>query len=97
MDRYKPGYMGKIIPADDPVKMTDFVENKYNAFTNFYDVCKEVSDKINEIKVVETSSLPSDTLSIKVITDTHTISSIQDKCKTDPKITVSDFVITAKG
>ena len=99
MDRYKPGYMGKIIPADDPIKLTDFVENKYNAFSKFYDACKEVSDKISEIKMVDnpTSTSTSDTLSVKITTDTHTIASIQESCKADPTITVSDYVITAKG
>lgn len=89
--------MGKIIPADDPVKLTDFIEKKYDAFNKVYDACKEVSEKIDGLKMADSPLSSVDTLSVKITTDTHTLSSIQEACKTDPNITVSDGVITAKG
>ena len=46
MDRYKPEYLGKVIPADDATKMYDFVKNKSDMFNDIYDACKENSECI---------------------------------------------------
>ena len=50
MEKYKPGYLGKVIPADNPSKLTDFVTNQYDAFSKIYDTCKNQSENISDIK-----------------------------------------------
>ncbi len=94
MERYKPGYMGKVIPADDPAKLTDFVTNKYDAFSKVYDACKNSSDKIKDVTSVETASGSSE-FCMKISTDSATIKSIIEN-KKDDCVSVQGDVIMAK-
>ena len=63
MNKYKPEYLGKVIPAEDPLKMTDMLQNKFEQFSSIYDTCKDMSTNISDIKVVDTSP---DLLSVKI-------------------------------
>lgn len=98
MEKYKPGYLGKCIPADDPPKLTDFVVNKYDAFSKVYDACKDQSERINDIKVVDSGNNSPDTLSVKISTnDDSVVDNIKEAVKDDDSVTVKDDVITAKS
>lgn len=94
MNQYKPEYMGKVIPADDPVKMTNFMSKQYDSFSKIYDVCKNESVNINNIKVVDTNS--NDSFSVKISAAKETISNIIQKAANSPTLSVSGDVITAK-
>lgn len=97
MDQYKPLYLGKAIPADDPSKMTDFVSNKYNAFSIIYDACKEKSSEISDIKVVDNIGNSADTLSIQVSCSKDTMDYIKEATKDNGSVSIKNDVITAKG
>ena len=56
MEKYKPEYLGKVIPVDNPSKMTNFVENQYDSFSKMYEVCKDQSSNISDIKPVDNGS-----------------------------------------
>lgn len=92
MNRYKPEYLGKIIPADDPVKMTDMLQNKFDQFSSIYDTCKDVSSSISDIKLVNTSP---DSLSVKISTDMGTISDIIERSN-QTGVEINGDIITAK-
>ena len=94
MDKYKPGYMGKVLPADDPSKLTDFVSNKYDAFSKAYDACKESSDKIKDVSAVNNNS--TDSFSMKLSTGSDTMEAIKAN-NTNPDVTITGDVITAKA
>ena len=94
MNQYKPEYMGKVIPADDPVKMTNFMSKQYDSFSKIYDVCKDESVNINDIKVVDTNS--NDSFSVKISAAKETISNIIQQAANSPTLSVSGDVITAK-
>ena len=95
MNKYKPEYLGKVIPVNDPAKITDFVENKYDAFTKVYEACKEQSEKITDIKPVNQDS--SNSLSVQIITDSNTIADIQESNKNNESLTIQDTIITAEA
>ena len=95
MEMYKPGFMGKVIPADDPVKLTDFVTNKYDSFSNCYDAIKENSDKINSISSVPCTENSSE-FGMKINSDSDTISVIQDRVSNNPSISMIGDIITSK-
>lgn len=96
MDMYKPGYMGKVMPADDPAKLTDFVTNKYESFSACYDAVKDKSDKINDIAPVSTPN--GDTsFSMKVSTDSTTASEIQKGLENNTSVTMNGDTITANS
>lgn len=95
MNKYKPEYLGKVIPVNDPAKITDFVENKYDAFTKVYEACKEQSEKITDIKPIDQNSANS--LSVQIIADSNTIANIQESNKDDESLTIQDTVITAEA
>lgn len=97
MDKYKPTYLGKVIPADNQAKMTEFVTNKYDAFTKVYDACKEQSENITDIKTVETSNEDPNSLSVKLSTDNETMEAIKENTKSDDTVTVNADVITANS
>jgi len=97
MDQYKPGWMGKVMPVDNPSKLTDFVKNKYDAFSKVYDACKGKSEQISDVKAVEQSGSDSDTLSVKITADKEVVDAVKDSVKDDPSISVKNDVITAKG
>lgn len=97
MENYKPGWMGKVMPVDNPSKLTDFVKNKYDAFSKVYDTCKDQSAQISDIKTVESGSGDSETLSVKISADKETVDAIKETAKDDPSISVKGDVVTAKG
>ena len=95
MNRYKPEYLGKVIPVDNPGKLTDFVTNKYDSFSKVYDACKNHSEKIDNIKAVESEGTNETLISIKVSTDMETMEIIRKAIGTDNSISIKDDVITA--
>lgn len=97
MEQYKPGYLGKVIPADDPSKLTDFLTNKYDPFNKIYDACKGQSAQIADVKPVDTGSSDSSSLSVKVSADKETIEKIKEAAAGDNTVTVNNDVVTAKG
>lgn len=90
MEKYKPGYLGKVLPVDNQNKMTDFVANKYDAFSKVYDTCKTSSENIKDIKSVETSD---NSFSVKVSTDSETMQCIKENNK-DESVNISGDTIT---
>lgn len=85
--------MGKVIPADDPVKLTEFVTNKYEAFSKVYETCKSQSENIKDISVVETSE--SNSLSVKVQADEEVMTKIKETA--NEGVNVTGNVVTAKS
>lgn len=96
MDKYKPGYLGRVLPADDPSKLTDFVTNKYDAFSKVYDACKDQSENITDLKVVETDNVDTETLSVKISASEEAINTIKETTSSDESVTIENDVITAK-
>lgn len=92
MNKYKPEYLGKVIPAEDTVKMTDMLQNKFEQFSNIYDTLKDMSTDINDIKLVDTSS---DLLSVKISTDMGTITELQKKAA-ETGVNINGDIVTAK-
>lgn len=95
MNKYKPEYLGKVIPADNPGKLTDFVTNKYDSFSKVYDACKDHSEKIDDIKAVESEGSNETSISIKISTDAETVETIKKAIGTDSSINIKGDVITA--
>lgn len=95
MNKYKPEYLGKVIPADNPSKLTDFVTNQYDSFSKVYEVCKDQSEKIKDIKVVESDNDPTNALKVKISGEKEVIDKIKEKSKDG--IIVEDDVITVTG
>lgn len=93
MKKYKPQFLGKVIPADDSEKLTDFVTNKYDAFSKIYDVCKDQSEKITDIKSIDSNEK---SLSVKVSTDKESMDKIKESSSNNDSITINNDVITAK-
>lgn len=91
MNQYKPEFMGKVIPADDPNKLSEFCTTKYDAFTKVYDACKSNAESIKDISVVETSS--PDTIAIKVTADSNVIETI----KQNESVNVVGNVVSASS
>lgn len=96
MNAYKPEHLGKVIPANDQSKLTDFVTNKFDAFSSIFNTVKDCSDKITDLKTVETGG-DSSSLSIKITTDRHTVELISEKIKDSESVKMSGDVITAGG
>ncbi len=96
MDKYKPGYLGKVIPADNPAKLTEFVTKKFDSFSAIYDACKDQSEKISDVKPVDTGSSDPSSLSVKVSADKETVEKIKEAAAGDESVTVQNDVITAK-
>ena len=92
MDRYKPEYLGKVIPAEDTSKLGEFAANAFDAFTSIYDVCKEHSSMIDDIKRVNEADAK---LSVKIVTDLNTLDLIKSDAKSRENIQISGDVITA--
>lgn len=97
MEQYKPEYLGKVIPANDPAKLTEFCTSQYDAFTVVYDACKDKSSQISDIKVVETESSSPDSLSVKVTADPGTVDTIKQATKDNLNISIKGDIITAKS
>ena len=90
---YKPEFLGKVMPVNDTSQMTDFVTNKYDAFSKIYDTCKESSLKIDDIKVLESSDNSS--LTVKVSTDSETLNNIFKESKKSESVIVTGDIIMA--
>ena len=95
MNKYKPEYLGKVIPADNPGKLADFVTNKYDSFSKVYDACKNHSEKIDDIKAVESECNNANSFSAKICTDMDTVETIKKAIGTDTSINIKGDVITA--
>jgi len=93
MNRYKPEFMGKVIPADNPNKLSEFCTTKYDAFTKIYDACKEKSEDIKDISVVETDQ--PDALAIKVAADSDVMDDIKESA--DNSVSVIGNVVSASS
>lgn len=94
MNQYKPEYMGKVMPVNDPSKLTNFVANQYESFTKVYDACKNQSDNIKDIKPVDNGN--TDSLSVQISADESTIEAIKENARGDDSVTIEGGVITAK-
>ena len=95
MEKYKPSFMGQVMPADNPSKLTDFVANKYESFSKCYDAAKDESNKISGVSAANSPD-GSTEFAMKVNTDSETMEKIKDKVKDDPSVTVSGDTISAK-
>lgn len=95
MNKYKPEYLGKVIPADNPEKLTDFVTNKFDSFSKVYDVCKDHSEKIDDVTSVDTECNDINSFSLRVSTDTETVETIRKAIGDDNSMNVKGDVITA--
>lgn len=93
MNKYKPNYLGKVLYVDDPSQMTNFLSKQYDSFSKIYDVCKDQSDSINDIK---TLNYEDDSLTIKISTDLDTLKKLKDIAIDDPSINIIDDTITIK-
>lgn len=96
MDKYKPSYMGQVMPADDPSKLTDFVSNKYDSFSKVYDAVKDESEKINAVSAAGSTD-GSTEFSMKVNTDKETMEKIKEKTKDDESVNVNGDTVSAKS
>ena len=97
MKHYKPEYLGKVIPADNTTKLTDFVQNKFDSFNKIYDSCKADSEKIADIKTVDSSSSNASALSVKISADDSVIEQITNRVQDNESITNEGDVITAEN
>ena len=94
MKNYKPEYLGKVIPVDNPVKLTDFVTNKFDSFSKVYNACKNHSEKINDVKAVDVESDDKTSFSLKLSTDDDTMETIKKAIGDDNSMNVKGDVIT---
>lgn len=97
MEQYKPSYLGKVIPASDPVKLTEFCTSQFGAFSKLYEICKNVSEKISDLKPVDNGAKDSGALSVKITADPGTVDCIKAETKTDSAVSISGDVITTKS
>ena len=97
MKKYKPGYLGKVIPADDQTQLTDFVTNKYDSFSEIYDVCKDESEHIDDIERVNSSSDNPTELKVKVSAKKEAVEKIQSKTKDSKNVKMIGNVISANS
>ncbi len=93
--KYKPEYLGKAIPVTSPSGLTDFVHNKYDTFTKIYEVCRDDSEKINDIKTLDSDNKNLTSLSMKISADNDVLSNISNKIKEQNNIDLQGDIITA--
>lgn len=97
MKKYKPEYLGKVLPDEGP-KRKDFLQNEYEPFSEIYDACKDESEDITDIKNL-TEELGSPSLNIKVTTTSEEVlHKLSDKISNDPEsnVSISGDVLTSK-
>ena len=94
MNKYKPEYLGKVIPADDSCKLYEFMGNKYDAFSKIYDACKNYSEEISNIGVTNDDL---NSLSVQIVTDEKTISEMVKKAELMNGIKIQGDVIVAEA
>ena len=85
------------MPVDEPSRLTDFVQNKFDAFSRIYDACKDQSEGISAISTVDTPSAASDSLSVKITTTSDISAKIKEGTLSDPSIKINGDTITASG
>jgi uncharacterized protein (DUF4415 family) len=94
MDKYKPGYLGKVLP-ENKSDIADFMHNKYDGFSKVYDACKSESDKISDIKPAKTDSDDNKTYAVKVsVTDQSALENIKNN-NNDTSVKIDGDVISA--
>lgn len=79
MNPYKPQFFGSIAPFDDPVAMSDFLRNRFDAFSIIFDCIKEYAAKIESVTPVDTNSSSAASLSIAITTDGETLEKLKEK------------------
>lgn len=92
MNKYKPEYLGKVLPVDDSSKLTDFVQNQYESFNDIYAVCKDQSDSISNIMRLDSGD---GSLSVKIDTDPESTRKIMEAVSESQTLSMSGNVITA--
>lgn len=90
MKKYKPSYLGKLMPVDDKDLMNDFIVNKYEAFTEIYDACKDSSEDISNMIVIESEQKKC--LKVKLFCEETTLEKIKSSKK---KIQLIEDIISA--
>ena len=65
------------MPVDNKEKMDDFFINKYESFSEIYDACKDFSEEISGISMVESEETKK--IKIKLICSEETIDKIKAK------------------
>lgn len=92
MKKYKPEFLGKAIPVDNQTKLTDFVQNKYDAFSKIYEVCRDNSESITDIVTVDSDNT---NLSIKLTTNRDTLDDISHRLENDNNMMLQGDIINA--
>jgi hypothetical protein len=94
MDKYKPGFLGKVLP-EKPSEISDFMHNKYDGFSKVYDTCKCESEKITDIKPVKSDSSSDKSYAVKVtVSDKGALDNIKNNNK-DSSVKVTGDVISS--
>lgn len=90
MEKYKPGYLGKVLPEKEP-EMKTFIQDQYEQFSDAYDACKDSSENITDVQNVSTSA---DEFKMKISSKekSKTMAEINEKAKS-PKIIQSDVTV----
>jgi len=97
LDKYKPTYLGKVLPSDPP-KTKDFLQNNYPQFSDTYDAVKDESEDIRDVS----GSFTSDSFSLKISANKSTLTNISNKIDTmisdeaDNELSIIGDIITAK-
>lgn len=95
MKKYEPQFLGKVIPADDPSKLTEFCAHQYDSFHKIFNACKDQSEQIIDVHTVETKTSDPKSLSVLISADKDTVGQIVATAKGDPSISFNGNVITA--
>ena len=93
MKKYKPEFLGKVLPTENTTKMTEFVNNKYQSFCKIYDKCKDNCDKINDVKIIEKENEKKNELSIKISTNEDVLDNISKNID-EENISIENDIIT---
>lgn len=80
------------MPVDNQTKLTDFVQNKYDAFSKIYEVCRDNSEAITDIVTVDSDT---SNLSIKLTTNRDTLDDISHKLEHDNSMMLQGDIINA--
>lgn len=91
MKKYKPSYLGQLMPVDNKEKMDDFFINKYESFSEIYDACKDFSEDISNISIVESEDTKK--IKVKLICNEEIIDKIRKKTI---NICIEDNIITTE-
>lgn len=78
------------MPVDNKDQMSDFIINKYEAFTEIYDACKDSSEDISNMIIVESEHKKC--LKVKLFCEENVLEKIKNSKK---KIQLIDDIISA--